>query len=313
MSISQFNYVLAIVQEQNFSKAAKKLNVSQPALSAQINKIEDNIGSKLFDRSVVPIKLTNVGKEYINYAKQSIELHNNFKNYISNLNELKIGSITIGCTYCFSSCYLPKIISKYQSIYPGIDIKIVEGQIFELENMASDGLIDFFISHNNINDSIFEKIELFNESIFLAVPDSFAINNKLYKYQINLSDIIEKKTITTNEIDLNFFKNLPFVLLEPGQQIYEISQKLFEHYKFAPLVKLHVTQMMISLFFTISGGYLSFVTESTIRFGNFIKLPKLYKLYPQLSNRTLYFAYKKNKLLSKACKEFIKISKEELF
>ena len=72
MTFTQLNYVLAVAEYQNFTKAAEKCFVTQPTLSMQIQKLEDQLGIQIFDRSKKPIQLTEVGRKIVNQAKNIV-------------------------------------------------------------------------------------------------------------------------------------------------------------------------------------------------------------------------------------------------
>ena len=84
-------YVYAVYKEMSFSRAAEKLFISQPALSAMVKKVEKRIGSPIFDRSCSPIRLTNCGKEYISCIEQIMDVEYQFSQYLNQTEHLLIG------------------------------------------------------------------------------------------------------------------------------------------------------------------------------------------------------------------------------
>ena len=96
-------YVYEVYKERSFSKAAKNLFISQPALSVTIKRIENRIGTPIFDRSTNPVGLTECGQKYIEVIKQYMDLQNGFLNYLSNLEELKADRAQLEKWY-FENC-----------------------------------------------------------------------------------------------------------------------------------------------------------------------------------------------------------------
>ena len=90
------HYVLEVYKERSFSKAAQNLFISQPSLSARIKKIEEELGTTLFDRSSCPLQLTESGRIYIEAAQEIAQIEQNVENHINSLNTLKTGHISIG-------------------------------------------------------------------------------------------------------------------------------------------------------------------------------------------------------------------------
>ena len=119
---SNMNYVYEVYKEGSFSKAADKLFISQPALSATVKKVEKKIGTSLFDRSRNPVRLTECGKKYIKIVERIMDMEEEFAGYVSNLNELSTGTLCIGGTYLFVSYIFPGILKKFHRLYPNVVI-----------------------------------------------------------------------------------------------------------------------------------------------------------------------------------------------
>ncbi len=84
-------YIYEVYKTRNFSKAATNLFISQPSLSATVKKIEQRLGTPIFDRSVNPIQLTECGQKYIQYIEQIFDLENDFKAYLNDITTLNTG------------------------------------------------------------------------------------------------------------------------------------------------------------------------------------------------------------------------------
>ena len=97
-------YVYAVYHEKSFSAAARKLFISQPALSAAVKKVEKELGMPLFDRSALPIQLTTAGKAYIKAVQQILTIQKNLKGYMGDLANLQSGNLSLGGTNFFASC-----------------------------------------------------------------------------------------------------------------------------------------------------------------------------------------------------------------
>lgn len=93
--LEKMEYVYAVYKERSFSKAAKKMFISQPALSKMVKKAEQNIGAPIFDRSTIPVSLTPEGEKYIKAVESIYQIEDNVMRYFKDLNELKIGKISL--------------------------------------------------------------------------------------------------------------------------------------------------------------------------------------------------------------------------
>jgi DNA-binding transcriptional LysR family regulator len=146
MADERLRYILAVEKEGSFSRAARSLGITQPALSAYVAKLEAKIATPLFDRSYSPLRLTRTGTEYVAMVRDNIQREREFERRVSDLSNLRTGSLTIGGSSFFISTYLPSTVAKFARCYPGISLRIVNGRVPELEKLALDGQIDFFLS-----------------------------------------------------------------------------------------------------------------------------------------------------------------------
>ena len=185
------HYIIAVYEEGSFSKAAQRLYVSQPSLSASVKRIEDRISLPLFDRSTSPISLTEAGREYIRYALEIKEKEHSFERYISDFTHTVSGSVKIGGSSLFSSFLLPFIISYFNIIYPDVTFEIIEDSTKNLMEKLSLGSIDIIIDNAVIDNAAIKSTIYKTETLLLAVhissqfPDfsfSFSSPPKTYSY-----------------------------------------------------------------------------------------------------------------------------------
>lgn len=308
------NYVLTIAEERGFSKAAKKLYISQPALSAAIAKIEKEIGNKLFDRSASPIQLSEAGKAYIDTAKKMVTLEKDLNNYLMDLAELKTGKLSVGGTHFFVSCFLPSILSTYSKRYPGIEIEVFERNSIELEQLSLDGAIDIIVDCYPFNIDLFSMINIFHETVLLAVPKSFDINDKLKDFQLSYDDIENNRHLSKDcpALDLKIFKDEPFLFLKQGNHMHDLAIKLCKSSGFEPNIKMIFDQLMTTYSMTVANLGVSFTTDIIVKYCNLASHPVFYKIDSPLTYRDSSVIYKKNKYLSKAAQEFINIIQESI-
>ena len=310
---SKYNYVYEIYKERNFTKAAEKLFISQPSLSVAIKNIEKKLGAELFERQGNTVELTEVGKEYIACAEKIMACEKDFINRMNDINNLQTGKLVVGGTNYLSSYVLPKVINRFNKLYPNIEIELVEANSLALGEMVEKDLIDIIVdSFDDLNE--YNGFFLVSEEILLCVPKDREINNKLKKYQIDIEKIhtgaIDLKDIEA--VSLELFKNENFVLLKKGNDMYNRAMRFFREKNIDVKVSYRVDQLNISYALADSGIGLCFITDTFLKYGGFSENVVLYKLSNGYYSRNLYVAYKKNKYCTKAMAEFIKISKEIL-
>ena len=130
------NYIKKIAQAKSISVAADQLGISQPALSSYLKKVEGELGVVLFDRSRQPLELTEAGRVYLDYLDEVVVRQKELMKNLSDINDLKTGSLTVGGASFFNVAYLPKAIAAFASENPGIDIEIVDDRVPRLEALA---------------------------------------------------------------------------------------------------------------------------------------------------------------------------------
>ncbi len=309
MLTGAYTYVLTLCEEKNFSKAAKKLGISQPALSAAISRLEQALGTPLFDRTHTPVRLTQAGKEYLLLCKNQEKLESEFLKKISDLDSLNSGNLVIGGSSCFTSSYLPRATAEFIGRYPNIDVRIVDGSTSEIAALALEGEIDLFITPKGIGTEGLTTVELLTERVFLCLPPDRKLTDELARCVVPLDDVMNG-TCRKKEypcVDIQRFGKERFILLDTQQHIRQTADKFFKKHRFTPQKAVIVDQMMTSYSLTVSGVGASFMTESAIRLGNFKNNAQLFCFDKSISVRTLCAAYKKDGYLSKAAHEYISI------
>ena len=159
----EMRYVYQIYLDGSFSKAAKSLYITQPALSMAIQKVEADIGMPIFDRSTRPLTLTHAGHIYINTIKDIMLLEDNLHNHINDIQNLKCGSLILGGTHYINAHILPDILPGFISCYPNIDIRVLEHGSSILIHMLEEHQLDFYFSCDPHLITSFPGYKLFSD------------------------------------------------------------------------------------------------------------------------------------------------------
>lgn len=309
---SKYEYVYQVYKEHSFTKAAEKLFISQPSLSAAVKKIEENIGAELFERTGKDIKLTEVGKEYIAATEQIIKAENEFKIKLNDIYNLEVGQITVGGSNYLSSYVLPKIVTRFTSLHPNVVVNLVEANSTNLREMVKNEQVDIIIDSFDEAIDEYQGYSLATERILLCVPVDNKINEGLKEFQIHPDSIYNKSVDldTVASVPIEVFKDEKFILLKKGNDMYYRAMDIFNKSNVEPKIIFSVDQLNISYALSDSGMGVCFVTDTYFKYGNFSKNVLLYNVGEQQSGRTLYIAHKRNKYCTKAMSEFIRVTKE---
>ena len=299
-------YILAVYREGGFTKAAERLFVSQPSLSASIKRIEEKVSAPIFDCSSSPISLTEIGREYVKYALEIEEKEKDFARYVSDHTNLLKGKIRIGGSSFFSSFVLPKLISEFNEKHPQIEFEIFEDSTKNLMNKLSAGNLDIIID-NAINEDENIISEVFSsEILLLAVPKHLAVNENLKEFRMTAEQIKADKHLDENiSVKLSVFKDQPFILLNPENDTGKRAEKLFKKYGVTPNVIFHLDQQVTAYNISCSGMGISFVSDTLIKNMDSERDVYYYRLPDQQAKRNIYFYQKRNHYLSLASRKFI--------
>lgn len=301
------NYVYEVYKYGSFSKAAENLYMTQPALSIAIRKLEQELGQPLFERGKSPLKLTAAGQIYIEKAEKIIAMEQECADYFQSLSELQTGKIIIGGAIISMTYLLPKLIVEFSEQYPGIEIVAKEASLPILKNMLADGVIDLILDTDWFEEDIFKSIPLFSNHILLAIPLRFKVNEKISEGAMTSTQIKNNQHLSPNQpaIDLYELKELPFLLLEPTNEIFRRTEAIFNYYQIKPFIKMSFNQQMTSFEFAAKGLGAVFISDTLIKCSPNTKNLRFYKLNCLMPKRGVSIAYNKNRYLSNAAKSFI--------
>ena len=310
----EMRYVYEVYREKSFSKAAQKLFISQPSLSAAVKKAEQRIGAPLFDRSASPVRLTDCGLEYIRCAERIMDIQTGFENYLNDVNELNAGQVSIGASSLFASYVLPACVSRFTGRYPRVAIHLTEADTPALVNRLSSGSLDLIIDNETLSEDVYARYPLFTDQVLLAVPKALLPSASSLPVPFTAADIRKNrhKRPQTSRVSLNSFQNVPFLLLRPGNDTRRRADALFNGQGFSPDTVLELDQQATAYHLACYGMGVAFVSDTLIK-----RVPPdsrlaFFCLDPERTLRTVCFYHKRGRYVTRAMEEFLKLSRDEL-
>lgn len=290
-------YIYAVYQEKSFSRAAKKLYVSQPWLSATIKKAEQELGLPLFDRGTNPISLTEAGRYYIERIEQIMaieaEMEAQFKKFQDETRtELRIGTSMFFCTYV-----LPALLNDFSLAHPEATMTFVEGSSKTLTEKLLNGQLDFLLEAERPESGQITSIPWAPEEIVLAVPACDSINRELEQYRYSFEDFLQraKPNCRRPAVPLAQFKEKSFILLKEGNDSYGRALKICRNAGFDPQISLRVTQMMTAYYLVCEGQGVTFLRSTIPQHVVPTNQVVFYQLDDPLAVRDIYLSYTKRK------------------
>ena len=306
---SHADYVYAVYEERSFTKAAEKLFVSQPALSATIKKLEKDLGYPIFQRNIKEVIPTDIGMKYIQAAEQVLQIGRELQKQTDDLQQLRTGSITLGTTTFIASYVLPGLLRDFSKLYPGITVNLLVEQSTVLQEKLEKGLVDLAIDNTLSCDPEYEYCPLFTEQIIVGVPSEYAVNQKLSDMQLPGDP---QKWSQIPKLNMNALSDQPFILLKNGNNMRQTANAIFAEKNIKPNVSYEFDQLMTSISFAQNGLGICFLTDTLLRFGQAGKNLTLYRPDTQVSDRVLYTIYKKNRYLPTATKALLNFLNKQI-
>ena len=251
MNYRQLKYAIALSEKRNFSAVAEELKITQPALSKQILNLEEELGVKLFDRSVSPMMLTPAGEDFIPRAKEILYREDSLRRSMDSFRLGNAGQLTVGITPFRSSYLVMDMIKKVRRKYPGICIRLNEIKNDILRKETAEGKYDFAIVNLPVDDALLDTRSLEADKLVLVVPDE-------------LRHLISG-AMDGNEIDFSLCSQLPFVVVSPSQEMRQLFEKLCIAAGFHPIVAIEVVGLNTAWAVARSGVAATLLPEQFIK------------------------------------------------
>ena len=178
MTLQQLEYILAVDQHRHFTKAAEQCFVTQPTLSAMIQKLEEELDVKIFDRNRQPIAPTQVGALIIKQAREILVQVDNVKNLIEEEKQEIGGEFHIGILPTIAPYLLPRFFQDMVNKYPKLDLTVSEMKTPDIKRALLTGEIDAGILAELNDMDVYNHTHLFYEEFYAYVGREDALFNK---------------------------------------------------------------------------------------------------------------------------------------
>jgi len=183
MNIRDLKYIITVAKEQHFARAAAKVFVSQPTLSMQIKKVEDELGVEIFERSNKSFLITKTGEKIIKKAEIILREIDEIKNIAKNSQDPFSSELRIGAFPTLAPYFFPKVIGKIHKKFPKLKLYLIEEKTEILIERLKNGELDAAILASPIMEDEFENKKIFSEEFLLATSKKhpFAKLKKIHK------------------------------------------------------------------------------------------------------------------------------------
>jgi DNA-binding transcriptional LysR family regulator len=287
MDLDQLHTFLEIVRLKSFSKAAQTCFRTQPAISAQVRQLEQELNASLFDRLGTRIALTAAGRIFADYAYQILELRKQAADSINELDRTPRGELVIAANEATCIYVLPKVFSEFKTNFPNVQLQVERSYGTRIVDAVVDNQADFGVTQLPVGDKRLQVVRVFSDEIKLIIPVGHPLSAFPAVAARQLLDfpLLLPKSGTTRA-RLNEW----FDVLEPDLNV---------------SMELDASEMIKR--FVLAGLGLSFMAAP--HFQEEVDSGKLaaVSLGPEPMMRSVGLIYRKDKALSKAALGFIKV------
>jgi LysR family transcriptional regulator, hydrogen peroxide-inducible genes activator len=189
MTITQLQYVLAVAEHKNFTLAAQKCFVTQPTLSMQIQKVEEELEVILFDRSKKPIQLTDIGRKIVAQAKNIVIEADRIQDIVDQQKGFIGGEFRLGIIPTIMPTLLPMFLNNFIKKYPKVKLIIEELNTADIIKKLNNGQLDAAIAATPLEEEKIKEIVLYYEPFMVYIPEYHALSSK--------------KEITIDDLDID--------------------------------------------------------------------------------------------------------------
>lgn len=235
-----------VVEQSSMNKASVQLNMSQPALSRRIAKLEEELGVELFRRIGKRLELTRVGQLTYEYALELRTLHQRYLHTVSGFRSEGATEVTIGASLTTLQTTLPDFIRLMNEERPDLDIKAVTGKTHEIVSLVRERKVDFGIVASRIQDPQLHCVPMFDDHLVLVAP----------RNQI----VTDRWPLTIEQMN-----GLPIILFTKGTWYRSLTDEVFEKYKLEPDVRMEIDSFEAILRLLVTCRAATLLPQSYVR------------------------------------------------
>lgn len=195
MTLNELRYIVAVSQEKNFRRAAERAFVSQPALSLAIQKLEEELGVQIFERSRTEVSLTPIGELIVAQAQRALEETALIREIARQGKDQLIGSLKVGAIYTTGPYLLPALIPILKKKAPEMPLEVEENLTANLEGLLANGKLDVIIIALPFNFPGMETLPLYDEDFSVLIP---AEHHWFNRQTINSEELVGEKVLLLN-------------------------------------------------------------------------------------------------------------------
>lgn len=303
------DYVYSVYLESSFSKAADRLHISQPSLSAAVKKAEEATGMPIFNRKSSPITLTEFGVEYIHSIEQIYELQERLHGIANDIQSVQRGRLAVGANNLCCPSFISRTLAQYKRKYPFIDLKLFDTSTTHSLDLLDHGKVDIIFTTRPIDMQKCNRIPCYSENLIIAMPKSRVLSPELNYKKLSDEEIHRQINAVPDDrcVTMREFQDVPFILLGTSNYLRFCTDALFQESGVEPLIVLETDQSSTSLNFA-NLGVGATICSNWLASGNINNYALNYfKIGGELARRQVYVCHRRDENLTYAASAFLEM------
>jgi len=288
MDFDQLEIFLEVARLSSFSRAAEKRYRTQPAVSAQIRALEEEVGARLLDRSGGRVSLTAAGKLFFKYGQETIEHRKTILTEIAETERVPRGEIVVGANEGTCLHILPEVFAQFKRDYPNVSVSIKRSDYAKILESIIENEVDFGVVSLPVNDNRLEAQPIHRDHLVAITAPGHPL---AAKKSVSLAD----------------FANYPLVLPRLGHTRDALDELFYDHHV-KPVLAMELDSSELLKRFVAAGVGVGFIARSNIEEDIRAKALVAISLADVQIRRDLALVFRKDKTLSRAARAFMDIA-----
>lgn len=292
MDFDQLNTFLEVARHNSFSRAAERCFRTQPAISAQIRALEEEVGVRLFDRSGGKVSLTSAGKVFRAYAETTMEERRKIIATLGDMDRVPRGQIVVAANEGTCLHVLPEVFSDFKVKYPKVNVAINRMERAKILEAAIDNTVDFGVVSMPVEDNRLKVVVIHRDELVVITPPDH---------------LLAKTRPSSGAATLEDISQYPLLLPKAGRTR-ETIDEVFARRKLKPQISMELDSSELLKRFVAAGVGVGFIARSNVVAELKAKVLAELKVADAQIARDLALVYRKDKELSRAAHTFIDIA-----
>ncbi|GGK08805.1 LysR family transcriptional regulator [Lentibacillus kapialis] len=289
MNYERLKTFIAVAEKNSFSEAAKMLYVTQPTITSQIKALEEELNTKLFERTTKKVEITQSAKILLKYAREIVRMNDSARKEMTQMESKTYGELGMGCSLTIGEYILPEFLKAFKEAYPLIQIQVKIANSHQVISAIKDQFIDVGLIETPVEDSQI-NLEPFleDEIVLIAAPDYFSGDDvHISMEQVRQSPLIFREEGSGTRSVVNYYMKKAGLTNDDLQIVMELGS--------TEAIKAVVE----------SGLGVSFISKSAIKKEQELGLLKAYSITDMALKRHFYIASRQHHVLKLSTEHFL--------